>query len=211
MTAVYDSTTNFLTGTYTDNDQIIVDWTQTTPPGGGGGGTGSSTVEVAISQASFGTVTLGTNQTIDVSFTFSGTSLTITGVQLTENGAQYIKSDTNFPQTFFGGSGTITLELDLPLDASTGNYTCTLTVTGTDAYGTTHAASSSVTYTAQVQGTGTTIQIRSSHGSNSSCNRSILSNTDKKKTVSSSTFSFFSFFFCDRKWLNHDSLPPYSL
>ena len=161
MTAVYDSTTNFLTGTYTDNDQIIVDWTQTTtPPGGGGTGGGiTSNVDVAVSVANFGDVTLGENQTIDVSFTFTGTSLTVTGIQLTGNNSQYFKVDTKFPQTFFGGSGTITLELDLPLDATLGTFTSTLTLSATDAFGTTHTASSSVTYTAQNPGPGTTIQI----------------------------------------------------
>ncbi len=161
MVAVYDSTTTYLTGTYTDTDQIIIDWTQTSPTSGGsGGGSGSSsTIEVAISQASFGTITLGTNQTIDVSFTFAGTSLTVTGVQVTGNEAQYIKADTTFPKTYFGGSGTITLELDLPGSAAAGTYTCTLTVTGTDAFGTTHTASSSVTYTAQTEATGPTIQL----------------------------------------------------
>ena len=161
MTAVYDSTTNFLTGTYTDNDQIIVDWTQTTtPPGGGGTGGGTtSNVDVAVSAANFGDVTLGENQTIDVSFTFSGTSLTVTGIQLTGNNSQYFKVDTKFPQTFFGGSGTITLELDLPLDATLGTFTSTLTLSATDAFGTTHTASSSVAYTAQNPGPGTTIQI----------------------------------------------------
>ena len=161
MTAVYDSITNFLTGTYTDNDQIIVDWTQTTtPPGGGGTGGGTtSNVDVAVSAANFGDVTLGENQTIDVSFTFTGTSLTVTGIQLTGNNSQYFKVDTKFPQTFFGGSGTITLELDLPLDATLGTFTSTLTLSATDAFGTTHTASSSVAYTAQNPGPGTTIQI----------------------------------------------------
>ena len=38
MVAVYDSTTTYLTGTYTDNAQIIIDWTQTSPTTGGSGG-----------------------------------------------------------------------------------------------------------------------------------------------------------------------------
>jgi len=89
----------------------------------------------------------------------AGTSLTVTGIQLTGNNSQYFKVDTKFPQTFFGGSGTITLELDLPLDATLGTFTSTLTLSATDAFGTTHTASSSVTYTAQNPGPGTTIQI----------------------------------------------------
>jgi hypothetical protein len=150
MTAAYNSVSTMLTGMYTGQSAIVISWASTGGTGTGSGSNGSGTVTVTLGQGNFGSVAAGSNETATLTFTFSGSSFTATSVTFTGNGAQYVNA-AGLPLTFFGGSGSITIELAVPVGASAGTYSLGATLTGLDAYGTEHICSGTAAYTVSAE------------------------------------------------------------
>jgi hypothetical protein len=154
----YDAGTTFLTALYTNQSNIILDWTTQSNNNNpsSNDNTDKTTFSLLVQSGSLGTVTIGGNKTATLTFTFSGTTnFQVLSVLFSGTGSQYVTA-VNLPQTFYSGTGTITVDIGLPAGVSEGTYTLSVTVSGFDASGLQRTASGQVSFIAEHQISGTT-------------------------------------------------------
>jgi hypothetical protein len=147
--ASYSAATTLLTGIYTAQTSVVVDWTSTSSPPSeptGPSGDNSGQTTVTLKDVNFGNVNSGHGKLGTLTFSFTGTNINVLSVAFSGTGAEFLNA-TGLPLIFYGGSGSILVQLNIPAGTASGSYTLDVTLTALDAYGTQKVATGKVGFT----------------------------------------------------------------